>query len=87
MFCVRKVRRGQRRGPFWLGIFGIGGSILLGIYNFVFGRIGIRAPFFDITTLGHQHDSDDLLLVLVYCTIVTCNLFIFETFAQNPDSV
>lgn len=59
---------GQRRGPLWLGIFGMGGSILLGISNFVFGRLGIRAPFFDMTTLGHQHNSDDLL---VYCTIVT----------------
>ena len=57
MFCVRKVR-GQRRGPLWLGIFGMGGSILLGICSFVFGSLGpgIR----DMTTLGHQHD--DLLV-------------------------
>ena len=73
MFCVRKVRE-QRCGPPWLGIFGMGGSILLGICSFVSGRLGIRTLFFDMIMLGHQHND-----LPVYCTFVTCNLFIFET--------
>ena len=61
MFCIRKVR-GQQRGPLWLDIFGMGGSILMEICSLVFGRLGI----IDMITLGHQHDD---LLVLYSCNL------------------